>query len=617
MTAASRSRRGRWAVALAAVLAALAAFTIADCGSSGNTPPALLTTGEVTHVGPIAVSPQPDTPDASPTTQISFLGPPGTHVASITVIGSKTGRHHGRLAKYSTGTGESFLPRRAFAAGETVSVHAVVHEHGKHVRVETNFTVGEQVPYPEQSFPEEPGDPSAVQRYVTLPGSTPSSVKITVPARHGAASGLLLQAPYQGIGTAGPMISTQSGRLIWFHRLPRGLVATNLSAVRYDGKPVLVWWQGRILELGFGVGEDVIYDDHYRLVAHVRAGNGYHADLHSIVLTNQGTAWIDAFDPVREDLSAAGGESEGSVSDSVIQEIDVKTGLVMWEWHALGHIPLTESHSSPPSSFVASGPKDEEPWDYVHINSVDPLADGQVLLSARNTWALYDVQMRGGGIRWRLGGDSSNFAAGAGTHFYWQHDAELHENGLISVFDNGADPQMEPVSRAILLRANPRTRTVHLEKAFIDPNRALLATSQGNMQALAHGGWMVGYGGLPNFVEFSRHGKVLLEGTLGRGVQSFRTFLQQWSATPETPPALVVRRTAAGAVAYMSWNGATAVARWRVLGVDAKGHRRTLADVPASGFETKVVLASPTPSVSVQALGMRGSLLGQSAVQRG
>ena len=48
---------------------------------------------------------------------------------------------------------------------------------------------------------------------------------------------------------------------------------------------MLTWWQGRILEVGFGQGEDVI--DNSRLPAgrHVRAGNGYHADLHEIRLT--------------------------------------------------------------------------------------------------------------------------------------------------------------------------------------------------------------------------------------------------------------------------------------------------------------------------------------------
>ena len=196
-------------------------------------------------------------------------------------------------------------------------------------------------------------------------------------------------APYQGQGTPGPMIVDQAGNLVWFHPLPAGQQATNLGVQEYEGRPVLTWWQGRILQLGFGEGEDVLYDSSYRLVATVRAGNGYQADLHEIRLTPQGTAWIDAFYPIHMNLSSVHGARAGVLNDSVVQEIDVKTGLVMWEWHALGHISAGESNNPPPPLSY--------PWDYAHVNSIDPGADGDVLLSARNTWALYDVDIHSGG----------------------------------------------------------------------------------------------------------------------------------------------------------------------------------------------------------------------------
>ena len=126
---------------------------------------------------------------------------------------------------------------------------------------------------------------------------------------------------------------------------------------------MLTWWQGRILKVGFGQGEDVIYDTSYQPVGSVRAGNGYQADLHEIRLTPQGTAWIDEFDPIAVETVLAA-RRRGMLTDSVIQEIDVKTGLVMWEWHALGHIPLSDSYNPIPSNGY--------PWDYIHVNSVDP-----------------------------------------------------------------------------------------------------------------------------------------------------------------------------------------------------------------------------------------------------
>ncbi len=248
------------------------------------------------------------------------------------------------------------------------------------------------------------------------------------------------------------MISEQNGSLVWFHPLPAGEESTNFQVQSYEGKPVLTWWQGRIIEVGFGEGEDVIYNTSYQPVAHIRAGNGYKADLHEIRLTPQGTAWIDMFDPIHLNLSSLHGSSDGVVNDSVIEEIDIKTGLVMWEWHALGRIALSESHNPVP----AGG----SPWDYIHVNSVDPGPSGEdVLLSARNTWTLYDVNLHTGGFDWRLGDRDSSFRLGPGTRFYWQHDAEWQPGGLISVFDNGSDPPKEKQSRGLLLA--PDTHQPH------------------------------------------------------------------------------------------------------------------------------------------------------------
>ncbi len=146
------------------------------------------------------------------------------------------------------------------------------------------------------------------------------------------------------------MIVDQSGSLVWFHPLPAGDSATNFQVQSYEGKPVLTWWQGRIIGVGFGQGEDVIYNDSYQTGRRVRAGNGYSADLHEIRLTPQGTAWIDIFDPIHMNLTSVQGSANGILTDSVIQEIDIKTGLVMWEWHALGHIAIGDSFNPFPGN---------------------------------------------------------------------------------------------------------------------------------------------------------------------------------------------------------------------------------------------------------------------------
>lgn len=595
-----------------ALLVALgSAFAMCACGSASSVSSAALeSTAGVSSASsnPVAVSPLPGTIDASPATQISFLGGAGTRVSAVRAMGSRSGIHRGALRAYSTGTGESFVPAHPFQAGERVTVHASVTVGGRAGRASTTFTVVRQAPVSQKEFPPDAGDARAVQHYASAPGLTPSTVTITTPAQPGVAPGYLMLAPYQGKGSPGPMIVDQQGHLVWFHPLPAGQQATNLSVQEYMGRPVLTWWQGRIMQVGFGRGEVLVYDTSYRPVARLRAGNGYSADLHVARLTPQGTAWIDVFDPIRMNLSTAHGSSRGVLTDSIIQEIDVRTGLVMWEWHALGHIPLSESNNPAPSSSY--------PWDYAHLNSVDPGSSGDVLLSARNTWALYDVDVRTGSPRWRLGGARSSFKLGPGARFYWQHDAEFRPGGLISLFDNGSDPPKEKQSRGLLLAPDPRTRTVTLSRQYVNPNRTLLAESQGNAYGLSNGGWLLGYGRLPNFTEFDASGRVLLDGALGRDVQNFTTTLSPWRATPATAPSILARRSGGTVSVAMSWNGATEVASWRVLAGSSPGALPPVATVSRSGFETAAGVPTSAPYVAVQAIDAAGSVIGASQAVR-
>ncbi len=341
----------------------------------------------------------------------------------------------------------------------------------------------------------------------------------------------------------------------------------------------------------------------------MRAGNGYRADLHAFRLTPEGTAWIDAFDPIHMNLSALHGAANGILTDSLVQEIDVKTGLVMWEWHALGHIPIAESKNPVPVSGY--------PWDYIHLNSAEPGGNGDVLISARNSWTVYDVNLHSGGFLWRLGGSHSSFRLGSGTRFYWQHDAEFQPGGLISLFDNGSDPPKEKQSRGLLLAPNSANHTVSLVKAFVNPTQTLLAESQGNTLSLPGGNWLLGYGRLPNFTEFDAAGHVLLDGTLGRNVQNFDTFLSEWSGRPASAPSLAVTPGGAGTVTVAaSWNGATEVASWHVLAGPSPSTLSALTTAARTGFQTTIAVATAEPYVAVQALDASGAVIGESQAVR-
>ena len=63
---------------------------------------------------PIAVYPFPGSKYTVPGTQIAFRGLPASSIGAISVVGSKSGAHTGRLVGDSDGQGGSFLPTKAF-----------------------------------------------------------------------------------------------------------------------------------------------------------------------------------------------------------------------------------------------------------------------------------------------------------------------------------------------------------------------------------------------------------------------------------------------------------------------------------------------------------------------
>jgi len=588
-------------VALGVGLAAASA----EAGQSGPTClPARLSNSALTD-GVVTVSPLAGSRDASPQAQISFLGVPAADLHGVSVAGSQTGVHRGRLAPYSQGDGASFLPAHPFAEGERVTVQAQLRVGGSVRRLVDRFAIARQDDISSTPEPIHPGTRSEVQGFHSRPDLRPPVVTVTAQSA-AVASGDEFLAPYTGPGQAGPMILDQSGSLVWFKPLPRNTSATNFRVQEYGGKPVLTWWQGDISVHGFGLGEDEIADSTYTDIARVKAGNGLQADLHDFQLTPQGTALITAYHPILCNLSSAGGPADGGVTDSVVQEIDVRSGLVMYEWTSLDHVGLAESYEPASRSTTAS------PFDFFHINSINLDADSSLLISARNTWATYDVDAQTGQIVWRLGGRHSSFTMGPGTRTAWQHDPRELADGSFSIFDNGASPPVHGQSRGIVLSLDTQHRTATLISQ-ITHSPPLVADSQGNLQTLANGDWFVGWGQLPDFSEFTAGGELLFDAHLPAHTQSYRSFRFTWTGTPAHAPTFAVQPTSPGpGTVYASWNGATLLAGWRVSAGATPSTLQPVAQAVRSGFETAIPLPAGTvgPDVTVQALDASGAVIG-------
>jgi len=337
----------------------------------------------------------------------------------------------------------------------------------------------------------------------------------------------------------GPEILSPSGKVVWFHPLPAGESASDFRTQRYDGRPVLTFWAGSGLG-GASQGTDYIYDEHYRPIATVQAGNGLSADGHEFLITPRNTALILAYQQSTADLTSIGGPADQAVINGVVQEIDIRTGRVLFQWNSADHVPYGQSEQPLPASATT-------PWDWFHINAVKVDTNDSLLINARNTWTTYDVDPRSGEIHWQLGGKDSSFrlqaAPGqslnnAGAIFAWQHDPEALGGGVYSFFDNeaagrfnlGVDVSSElPVSRLVKVRLDPRNHTATLLQAFDQPE-SLEASSQGNGQPLAGGGAFVDWGNLPYVSEFGGDGGLLFNAEFPTGVNSYRAYLLPWSS---------------------------------------------------------------------------------------
>jgi hypothetical protein len=360
------------------------------------------------------------------------------------------------------------------------------------------------------------------------------------------------------------------------------------------------------VQYGVGIGRDVILNHQYQRVATVFAGHGYSADLHEFLITPGGDAFITAYAPVRADLSAVGGSRDGILLDSIVQEVDIATGQVLWEWHASGHVRLAETYARP----VAG-----RPFDWFHINSIQLLPDGNLLLSARQTWALYEISMKTGRIALVIGGKRSDFKADRGAGFEWQHNAQMQPNGTITVFDNAYDgeTQEEPASRALRIRLNFKTRRVTLVRAYTS-EPPLLSSSQGDVQPLRDGRTFVGWGEASYASEYGARGRQLFNLRFVVPVQSYRAYRFPWWGQPTTPPSIATATTPTGTRVYASWNGATEVASWQVLAGASPTTLSPAGQFPKTPqFETAMWVADTEPYFAVQALGNAGQLLGTSA----
>ena len=595
------------------------------------------------------VLPAPGTPAAPSGTPIDFPAISPAQIASVKAVGSRSGAHSGTLSAQPGNRGTQFAPAKPFAPGERVSVTALLRSVAAGAasgapgsrELRFSFTIARPVTLAQagvfqspaarlQASPDTLGltpqglaathaAPSLTHSFVTHPKFHPPTIKMSGHNPDKAAGEIYLDAQNSGQNAA--YMVNGAADLRWYHPTSgsgggHGPGAFNVRIQTYQHKPYLTYWLGHLnLPPGDGTGVGVMLNEHYARVHRVTAGAGYQhtgLDLHEFRLARDGTAFATIYAPVRANLTSVGGPAHGIVYDCIAQEINIATNRVVWEWDALRHVPVNASFLR----YRGGG------YDYFHMNSIQELSNGHVVISGRHTWAVYSINKKTGNIDWVLGGRHSTFFRDRGSHLYWQHDAEMHRNGLLSVFDNGWNGgfRNENQSRAVKIHLNFANRHATLVHAYLH-RPPVLAGSMGETQLMFNKNVFVGWGAAPTFSEFSPGGTQLYSGSFRHPVDSYRGFrFANFVGKPLGAPAIAVRNSSkAGRVnVYVSWNGSTQVASWRLLAGSSTGSMHPVATKSWRAFETTIQVARAN-YFKVQALDSHGRALahGSSRTVRG
>jgi len=304
----------------------------------------------------------------------------------------------------------------------------------------------------------------------------------------------------------GAGIAESDGRPLW--STSSSLSFANLQVQSYLGKDVLTWWQGdgNAGGGGTGLGTDILTTLSGTPAGTIGPSGTYHPDLHEFRITPQNTALITSYLTVPYDLSPVGGPSNGQLRNAYCEEVDIASGTVLHRWSAIDHVPLSDSHAQAPTEA-------DIPYDYFHINSISVTPDDQLLISARNTCALYKIERTTGQLIWVLGGRSSSFVLVPDAVFGFQHHAVYEDEDTIRLFDDGSDGVSNwHDSRVIWIRPDTRTHTAALADSMTIPG--IQTTAMGSAQRLANGNVFVSWGMTPRLSEFSPSGEVLFDATL-------------------------------------------------------------------------------------------------------
>lgn len=467
-------------------------------------------------------------------------------------------------------------------------------------------------------------------------------------------AGYIFMGAVYGKMRAGPMIlDAKDMSLVYADQRYDNSYTSQVQTV--NGTNYLVFWEG-VHNRGHANGHGLVFNENYDLIYNVTA-HGYQdtlADMHEMRITENNTALFTVYWSIPWDCTSMGGPVDGLLMDSGFQEVDMETDEVLFTWAATDHFDVEDTYARYGSGF---GVSDNSGFDFFHINSVDKTEDGNYLISSRHLSLLALIDGKDGHPIWVLGGHRNQFLDlndGRATDFGWQHDARFYKNqSHITMFDNHGE-QTGPCredgckTRGLHLAIDTEAMTARIVQEYFHP-AGIDSGAMGGFHTLDNDNVIIGWGYNPGFVEYTPDGKPVLDfqrGKLGEGFQAdmfaYRVMKHDWIGRPRWLPSAAIEaphRTTENATVWLSWNGATDIASWVVVGFPIpvspvsfvpanitqlasdyantlNGHRNVVAVANRTGFETEIYLGGETSHryLAAAAVTADGTILGSTFV---
>ncbi len=462
----------------------------------------------------------------------------------ITVVGSASGVHGGKMSIIDGGRELLFTPSKPFSDGEEVSVSfsGPVSLEGGDAVTPAPFTFSisagkiEISPYTTLDR-EIPG----LERSADLPIPSPKEMYQQSPrAVSQAADSLPLDFPQVATKIMGP---TGDGRIFisnlgfnpQISNVPYLMILDNVGQLIYYKRMKGICLDFKVQPNGLLTYFDFLalkyyaMDSNYAVVDSFKCGNGYRTDLHELRILPNGHALLLSYDYEKVDMSkvAAGGNPNATVIGLIVQELDTAKNVV-FQWRSWDHFQITDAtHEDLQASVI----------DYVHGNAIEVDTDNNVIISSRHMDEITKIDHTTGDIIWRFGGKHNQFTfENDSLGFSHQHAIRRIANGDFIMFDNGNyhTPQFTRILEYQLDQQNKTAKLVWKYRHSPD----VYSQAMGYAQRLPNGNTFVGWGATnPTVTEVDSTGTPVFELAYDPGIYSYRAFRFPWkpNAAPSVP----------------------------------------------------------------------------------